>query len=72
MKRKTGKFEIISFYGGFHGRTSAAATAGGLSGPEEGLWAHAARGDSRALPVLLPLPVQGRSGHLRHALPRLH
>ena len=21
MKRKTGKFEIISFYGGFHGRT---------------------------------------------------
>ena len=25
MKRKTGKFEIISFYGGFHGRTYAAA-----------------------------------------------
>jgi 4-aminobutyrate aminotransferase len=36
MKRKTGKFEIISFYGGFHGRTSAAATAGGLSGPKKG------------------------------------
>jgi len=36
MKRKTGKFEIISFYGGFHGRTSAAASAGGLPGPKKG------------------------------------
>ncbi|MGA3165938.1 MAG: aspartate aminotransferase family protein [Terriglobia bacterium] len=36
MKRKTGKFEIISFYGGFHGRTSAAAGAGGLPGPKKG------------------------------------
>jgi 4-aminobutyrate aminotransferase len=36
MKRKTGKFEIISFHGGFHGRTYAAASAGGLPGPKKG------------------------------------
>jgi 4-aminobutyrate aminotransferase len=36
MKRKTGKFEILSFHGGFHGRTYAALTAGGLSGPKKG------------------------------------
>ncbi len=36
MKRKTGKFEIVSFYGGFHGRTCAAASAGGLAGPKRG------------------------------------
>jgi 4-aminobutyrate aminotransferase-like enzyme len=36
MKRKTGKFEIISFYGGFHGRTYAALSAGGLAGPKKG------------------------------------
>jgi 4-aminobutyrate aminotransferase-like enzyme len=36
MKRKTGKFEIISFYGGFHGRTYAASSAGGLPGPKKG------------------------------------
>jgi len=36
MKRKSGKFEIISFYGGFHGRTSASASAGGLPGPKKG------------------------------------
>jgi 4-aminobutyrate aminotransferase len=36
MKRKTGKFEIISFYGAFHGRTYAALSAGGLAGPKKG------------------------------------
>jgi 4-aminobutyrate aminotransferase len=36
MKRKSGKFEIISFYGGFHGRTYAALSAGGLAGPKKG------------------------------------
>ena len=36
MKRKSGKFEIISFYGGFHGRTYAALSAGGLPGPKKG------------------------------------
>jgi 4-aminobutyrate aminotransferase len=36
MKRKTGKFEIISFYGGFHGRTYAALSAGGMPGPKKG------------------------------------
>jgi 4-aminobutyrate aminotransferase-like enzyme len=36
MKRKTGKFEIVSFHGGFHGRTSSAASAGGLAGPKKG------------------------------------
>ncbi|HEY3398358.1 MAG TPA: aspartate aminotransferase family protein [Armatimonadota bacterium] len=33
-KRYTGNFEIISFTGGFHGRTYAAAAAGGLAGPK--------------------------------------
>jgi 4-aminobutyrate aminotransferase-like enzyme len=36
MKRKTGKFEIISFHGGFHGRTYAAASMGGMPGPKKG------------------------------------
>lgn len=36
MKRYTGKFEVLSFYGGFHGRTSAAAAMGGLAGPKRG------------------------------------
>jgi 4-aminobutyrate aminotransferase / (S)-3-amino-2-methylpropionate transaminase / 5-aminovalerate transaminase len=36
MKRKSGKFEIISFYGGFHGRTYAALSAGGMAGPKKG------------------------------------
>jgi 4-aminobutyrate aminotransferase-like enzyme len=36
MKRKTGKWEIVSFYGGFHGRTYAALSAGGLPGPKKG------------------------------------
>lgn len=36
MKRKTGKFEIVSFHGGFHGRTYAALTSGGLAGPKKG------------------------------------
>ncbi len=36
MKRKSGKYEIVSFYGGFHGRTPGAASAGGLSGPKKG------------------------------------
>jgi 4-aminobutyrate aminotransferase/(S)-3-amino-2-methylpropionate transaminase len=36
MKRKTGRFEIVSFHGGFHGRTYAAAAAGGLAGPKKG------------------------------------
>ena len=36
MKRKTGRFEIISFHGGFHGRTYAALSAGGLAGPKKG------------------------------------
>ena len=34
MKRRTGKFEIISFEGGFHGRTPGAAAAGGMAGPK--------------------------------------
>ena len=30
MKRYTGNFEIVSFYGGFHGRTLSTASLGGL------------------------------------------
>ncbi len=36
MKRKTAGFEIIGFTGGFHGRTYAAASVGGLAGPKQG------------------------------------
>ena len=36
MKRKTGNFEIVSFHGGFHGRTYAALSAGGLAGLKKG------------------------------------
>jgi len=36
MKRKTGRFEILGFEGGFHGRTHAAASVGGLAGPKRG------------------------------------
>jgi len=36
MRRKTGKFEILSFEGGFHGRTFGAASAGGMAGPKRG------------------------------------
>lgn len=35
MKRYTGNFEIISFEGGFHGRTPGAASVGGLAGPKK-------------------------------------
>jgi len=34
MKRKTGCFEIVSFEGGFHGRTVSAASLGGMAGPK--------------------------------------
>ncbi len=36
MKRRTGKYEILSFEAGFHGRTAAAAAAGGMAGPKRG------------------------------------
>jgi 4-aminobutyrate aminotransferase/(S)-3-amino-2-methylpropionate transaminase len=36
MKRRTGKFEILSFEGGFHGRTFHSASMGGLPGPKKG------------------------------------
>lgn len=35
MKRYTGNFEVISFEGGFHGRTPGAASVGGLAGPKK-------------------------------------
>jgi 4-aminobutyrate aminotransferase-like enzyme len=34
MRRATGKFEIVSFEGGFHGRTTAALSLGGMPGPK--------------------------------------
>jgi len=34
MKRRSGRFEIISFEGGFHGRTTAALSLGGMPGPK--------------------------------------
>ena len=34
MKRKSGKFELLSFEGGFHGRTPGSAAVGGLAGPK--------------------------------------
>lgn len=35
MKRRTGKHEILSFEGAFHGRTTGAAAVGGLAGPKK-------------------------------------
>jgi 4-aminobutyrate aminotransferase / (S)-3-amino-2-methylpropionate transaminase / 5-aminovalerate transaminase len=34
MKRRTGRFEILSFEGAFHGRTPGAASVGGMAGPK--------------------------------------
>jgi len=36
MKRKSGKFEILCFECGFHGKTSGSASAGGLPGVKKG------------------------------------
>lgn len=36
MKRRTGRYEILCFHGGFHGRTYAAASMGGMPGPKRG------------------------------------
>ncbi len=36
MKRKTGNYEILCFYGGFHGRTIQAASMGGMAGTKRG------------------------------------
>jgi len=36
MKRKSGRFEILSFQCGFHGRTMQAASMGGMPGPKRG------------------------------------
>jgi len=36
LKRRSGKYEILSFEGGFHGRTLHAASMGGLPGPKRG------------------------------------
>jgi 4-aminobutyrate aminotransferase-like enzyme len=35
MKRRSGKFEILSFEAGFHGRTASAASMGGMAGPKK-------------------------------------
>lgn len=35
MKRKSGNFELVSFEGGFHGRTTTSASLGGLPGPKK-------------------------------------
>ncbi len=34
MRRRTGRFEIVSFEGAFHGRTFGAASVGGMAGPK--------------------------------------
>jgi len=36
MKRASGKYEIITFYGGFHGRTQSTASAGGIFKTKKG------------------------------------
>jgi len=36
MKHKTGRYEILTFGGAFHGRTYAAASMGGLASPKKG------------------------------------
>lgn len=37
MKRASGNFEIVSFYGGFHGRTLSTASLGGLKKIKKGM-----------------------------------
>lgn len=37
MRRATGRYEIISFYGGFHGRTLSTAAIGGLKKVKKGM-----------------------------------
>ena len=37
MRRATGNFELISFYGGFHGRTLSTASFGGLKKVKQGM-----------------------------------
>lgn len=64
MKRKTGCFETIGFHGGFHGRTSGAASAGGLSGTKRG-YGPALPGVIRApFPYPYRCPVQGDDGRI--------
>ncbi len=36
MKRRSGKYEILSFEGAFHGRSASSAAAGGMAGPKKG------------------------------------
>lgn len=36
MKRRSGKYEILSFECGFHGRTPGTASVGGMAGPKKG------------------------------------
>ena len=36
MKRRSGKYEVISFESGFHGRTTGSAAVGGMAGPKKG------------------------------------
>jgi 4-aminobutyrate aminotransferase / (S)-3-amino-2-methylpropionate transaminase / 5-aminovalerate transaminase len=36
MKRRSGNYEILSFHGGFHGRTPGSSSSGGLAGPKRG------------------------------------
>lgn len=36
LRRASGSYEIITFQGGFHGRTAAAASMGGLAAPKRG------------------------------------
>lgn len=36
MKRRTGKFEILSFHSAWHGRTTSAASMSGMPGPKRG------------------------------------
>ncbi len=36
MKRHSGRFEVLGFHAGFHGRTTSSAAVGGLTGPKRG------------------------------------
>ncbi len=55
-KRFTGGFETVSFYGGFHGRTYGALSAGGLAGPKKKY------GPIAAGTIHVPFPYLYRSG----------
>ncbi len=52
-KRYTGKFEVLSFYGAFHGRTYGAMSVAGNLGTRREIWTYRSRWGDGTLCLLL-------------------